>query len=105
MTVQQIEECGSLPRSRYAGFAEVSYYLSARSILLYQFPVGIGTWAGRVTSAFALLRRDKPCAPQSLWGRAAGSHRRAGAALWRAAKAEGLPALPRFVPVVIEKWY
>ena len=42
--------------------------------------MGIGTLVGRVT----------PCAPQSLCGRAAG---------------RGLPALPRFVPVVIEKWY
>jgi hypothetical protein len=37
--LQQIEECGSLPRSRYAGFAEVSYYLSAWSILLPLFPI------------------------------------------------------------------
>ena len=44
----------------------------------YHFPDGIGTLVGRVT----------PCAPQSLCGRAAG---------------RGLPALPRFVPAVIEK--
>jgi hypothetical protein len=61
--------------------------------------------AGRVTSAFALLRRDKPCAPQPLCEHAAGSHRRAAAALWRAAKAEGLPAPPKIVPVFIGKQY
>jgi hypothetical protein len=40
-------------------------------------------WVGRVT----------PCAPLILLF-AAGSRRRAIAALWRAAKAEGLPGLP-----------
>jgi len=35
-----------------------------------------------------MVERDSPCAPT------AGSRRRAEAALWRAAKAEGLPALP-----------
>jgi len=38
--------------------------------------------------------RVTPCAPKFAFGRAAGSRRRAVAALWRAAKAEGLPALP-----------
>ena len=34
-----------------------------------------------------------------------GSRRHAIAALWRAAKAEGLPALPEFIRVVIGKWH